>query len=112
MQYFYTFFLALSLSSTSTKVLAQDSVKENNRQYPDEFVRDYNRECVQTSITEGLEETEAQQLCGCTLDKFQSQYSLEEFKQLTAASVNYKQAEATLVEVGQVCFEEILYSQE
>lgn len=118
MQHFYTSCLTLILLLTSTNVLAitkskegDDAERSRSDRYPDEFVRDYNQECVQTSMTEGLAETEAQQLCDCTLNRFQSKYSLEEFKQITAASVNDKTAETTLVEVGQVCFEEILYGE-
>lgn len=110
MQSFYSFLLAWSFMATGGIASAQSSsTSSDSHQYPDEFKQDYARECIQTSMTEGLAETEAKQLCNCTISKFQSQYSLEEFQQLTAASVKDKQAEMTLVEVGQVCFEQMLY---
>ena len=79
--------------------------------YPAEFVRDYSNECVQTSMAEGLEEIEANNLCECTIQEFQQQYTLEEFKALTAASATDETAENTLLEVGQLCFESMLYEQ-
>lgn len=112
MQYFYSSLLALSLLATGATVSAQTSIEsKDSHQYPDEFIQDYTQECMQTSMTEGLAEAEAKQLCDCTINKFQSQYSLAEFKQLTTASIADKQAETTLVEVGQVCFEQILYEE-
>lgn len=78
-------------------------------QYPAEFIQSYNQECLQTSMKEGLAEAEAKSLCDCTISEFERQYSLTEFKRLTAAAATDKTAETTLVEVGQFCFEQILY---
>lgn len=112
MQYFYSAFLALSLIITGNIASAENLIKSSDaNQYPEEFVQEYATECIQTSMGEGLAATEAEQLCDCTINKFQSQYELEEFKQLTVDSLNDQNAEATLVEVGQVCFEQILYEQ-
>ena len=112
MKYIYFGLLTLTLLATSSMAVAESSInpKKNNK-YPAEFMQDYAQECIQTSMGEGLDETEAQKLCDCTINEFQRQYSLEEFKQLTTASTTDEQAENTLVEVGQVCFEEILYEQ-
>ncbi|MEO1672737.1 MAG: hypothetical protein AAFR77_18495, partial [Cyanobacteria bacterium J06631_2] len=78
---------------------------------PAEFVQQYQQECVQTSIAEGLEEVEAQRLCNCTIKEFQQQYALEEFQQLTVASATDKESETALVDVGQFCFEQLLYEE-
>ncbi len=80
-------------------------------QYPAEFVQDYNQECIQTSMEEGLAEIEAKRLCDCTINEFERQYNLAEFRNLTAASTTDKEAETALIEVGQFCFEQILYEQ-
>jgi hypothetical protein len=90
---------------------AQNPTSNTRQPYPAQFVRDYSNECLQTSMAEGLEELEARQLCQCTLDEFQKQYSLQEFKKLTAASATDKTAENSLIEVGQLCFESLLYEQ-
>ncbi len=78
-------------------------------QYPQDYVQDYLQECIQTSMTEGLVEEDAQTLCNCTLNKFQQQYSLTEFKQLATASQTDESAANTLIEVGELCFEAILF---
>jgi hypothetical protein len=112
MQYLYSSLLMLSFLSINSIALAKENLGSNAiEKYPPEFVQDYSQECLQTSMLEGLEAPEARKLCRCTIDKFQNQYTLEEFKQLTAKSATDQTAENTLVEVGQVCFEQILYEQ-
>ena len=108
----YSCLLVLCLFATGKYIAhAENKVSAKGETYPAEFVRDYSNECLQTSMGEGLEETEARQLCQCTINEFQKQYSLQEFKQLTAASARDKTAENTLIAVGQFCFESLLYEQ-
>ncbi len=108
MKYVYSSLFTLSFLAVGSLTVV--NAKETH-QYPAEFVQNYNQECIQTSMGEGLDEVGAKKLCKCTLNKFQQQYSLEEFKKLTAASATDQQAQNNLVEVGQVCFEQILYEQ-
>ena len=111
-QYFIFPLSALFLFTLGGVAVAEGSTNaEETNQYPAEFVRDYQQECMQTSLKEGLAEAEAKDLCSCTIDEFSRQYSLEEFKQLTAASATDKASETALVEVGQFCFEQILYAE-
>ena len=112
MQYFSLSLVSLALLSFNGVAIAQEPSQEQAaNQYPAEFVRNYNQECIQTSLGEGLAEAEAKQLCSCTIEEFEQQYNLEEFQELTAASATDQQAETALVEVGQFCFEQILYEQ-
>ena len=112
MQYFVSILFGLSLLTIDRVAFAGGTVKKQPaHQYPAEFVRDYNQECLQTSLDEGLAEPEAKNLCDCTLDEFERQYSLEEFQQLTSASATDSEAETALIEVGQFCFEQTLYEQ-
>ena len=110
MKHYHSWLLALSTIVTVNLAMS-NSIKAEDSKYPEEFVQQYQAECVPTSVAEGLSEEEAEKLCECTLNKFQSQYQLEEFQQLTIDSLEDEQAEAVLVEVGQVCFEEMLYEQ-
>ena len=105
---FYFSLLALPLLMTNAVMAQTDS---NSNRYPQEFLAQYASECMQTSMAEGLAEAEAKTLCDCTINKFQNKYELEEFKQLTIDSAQDENAKATLIEVGQVCFEQILYEQ-
>ena len=102
----------LSLLLPAQVLLAEGSTNpQESNQYPAEFVSDYQEECLQTSLEEGLAAAEAKDLCSCTIDEFSRQYTLEEFKQVTAASATDKAAETALVEVGQFCFEQLLYAE-
>ncbi|AFZ35609.1 hypothetical protein Sta7437_2057 [Stanieria cyanosphaera PCC 7437] len=94
----------------SLLAVAQDNQSQlQTNTYPPEYISEYLQNCVKTSMQEGLLEPEAKTLCDCTLKKFQQKYTLEEFKQLTAASQTDQTASDALVEVGQLCFETILY---
>ena len=107
MKYFYCL---LSLSLFSGVAVAQETTNPAPANlYSAEFIEDYDRECIETSMSEGLAQTDAQNLCDCTIEEFQRQYSMEEFQQLTLASATDEEAETALVEVGQFCFEQILY---
>lgn len=112
MQYFIFSLSALLLIIPGKIVVAESSANaQEANQFPAEFVRNYHQECMQTSLEEGLAEAEAKNLCSCTIEEFSRQYSLEEFKKLTAASATDQAAETTLVEVGQFCFEQLLYAE-
>ncbi len=112
MHQFYSSLLVLCLliPTSNTIATAENSTNSDvGEAYPAEFLRDYSSECIQTSMAEGLGEIEAQNLCQCTIDEFQQQYSLQEFQDLTAAAATDETAENTLIEVGQLCFESMLY---
>ena len=110
MKYFYSSLLSLSL--LSGVAVAEGSIDSTTaNQYSTSFIQDYNQECIQTSMSEGLAQIDAQKLCDCTISEFQRQYSMEEFQQLTLASATDEEAETALVEVGQFCFEQILYEE-
>lgn len=110
MKYFFS--LLGILFAFNGVALAEGTVnRQPANKYPADFVRDYNRECLQTSLNEGLTEPEAKRLCDCTIAEFERQYTLKEFQQLTTASATDPEAETALIEVGQFCFEQILYEQ-
>lgn len=112
MEYFLSPLFSLVIFIPGSMAIADSSLNNPEaHQYPGEFVQSYNQECMQTSIEEGLAQTEAKRLCDCTIEEFERQYSLVEFQQLTAASASDKASENTLVEVGQFCFEQILYEE-
>ncbi len=100
------------LTINNVAIAASKEVKSGVvESYPPEFVADYAQECIQTSVGEGLSEPEAENLCQCTIRQFQQQYTLKEFKELTAAAATDETANNSLIEVGQICFETILYEE-
>jgi hypothetical protein len=111
MKYFFYPLFGCFLFTISVAVAGGSANAQKAHQYPADFLQGYNQECMRTSMGEGLEEAEAKRLCNCTIKEFQRQYSLTEFQRLTAASATDKTSEATLIEVGQSCFEQILYEE-
>lgn len=113
MQYLSYFLFSLFVFVAGGSAVAESSVEGKQAgQYPPEFRQEYQRECLQTSIEEGLAEPEAKRLCECTMGEFERQYSLNDFKQLTIAAATDEASETALVEVGQFCFEQILYEEQ
>ncbi len=101
--------LFLCLGSLSSLESVAANIKETPQEYPPEYTQKYLRDCQATSRKEGLAEIESKKLCNCTLREFQKQYSLVEFKQLNVTAQNDRNASDKLIEVGQFCFEELLY---
>jgi hypothetical protein len=71
--------------------------------------QDYHKTCRQRATAEGLPPDVAQDLCNCTIKKFQSQYTLNQFQALVKKATNDKNSQRTLTQVGEACFEEVLY---
>ncbi len=84
---------------------------QTNQEYPQEYSQNYLQECKATAMTEGLPDIEAETLCNCTLREFQQKYTLDEFKDLNKRSETDTTASDALVEVGEFCFEEILFEE-
>ena len=112
MQYFFYSLVSLLLFTSARVAVAEGSTdSQPAEQYSAEFVQSFNQECIETSLAEGLGEAEAKTLCDCTINEFERQYSQTEFQQLTAAAATDTAAETALIEVGQFCFEQILYAE-
>ncbi len=113
MNKFYICCLTISLLTINSVAIAATNAAKSGavEAYPPEFLEDYAQECIQTSVGEGLSEPEAKTLCQCTIREFQQQYTLKEFKELTAAAETDETANNSLIEVGQICFESILYEE-
>ena len=105
-----TFIVSQGISLTFSIFLIVPALAEStSHTYPPEYIQQYMKDCIATSMTEGLAEPEAKKLCDCTLAEFQQQYSLEAFKELNAKSETDEMAANKLIEVGELCFEELLY---
>ncbi|WP_157867445.1 hypothetical protein [Gloeothece citriformis] len=70
---------------------------------------DYRKQCMQQARGQGLSGDIAEDLCNCTIAKFQSQYNFSQFRALVVKSQNDRNAARTLTEVGETCFDQILY---
>jgi len=84
-------------------VFAQETPLTPKHEYPQDFITQYMEDCREMAIAEGLLPEDAEIVCTCTLDRFQQQYSYEEYQQLP---------QETKEEVGYDCFDELLYEEE
>ncbi len=105
----WNFFIPLSLATLASLGAVAAPTKKAVTEYPPEYSQKYLQDCQKTSVKEGLEEIDANKLCRCTLREFQQKYTLAEFQQLNTAAETDQNASNQLIEVGQLCFEELLY---
>jgi hypothetical protein len=71
----------------------------------------YRKECLQRVTRQGLRGQVAQDICNCVITKFRSRYSIAQFRDLIQKSKTNKAAARTLSDVGEACFEEVLYEE-
>ncbi len=69
----------------------------------------YEEKCLVESQNEGLSKESAQTVCKCTISEFRNKYTTEKFKQLTQQVNNNRKVARELREVGEMCFEKILF---
>ncbi|MDJ0533956.1 MAG: hypothetical protein QNJ70_15960 [Xenococcaceae cyanobacterium MO_207.B15] len=101
--------LPLSVITLVFSAIVTKTTKGVSEAYSPEYAEKYLQDCQETSMEEGLGEFEAKRLCDCTLREFQQKYTLAEFQQLNSAAATDETASNQLIEVGQFCFEELLY---
>ncbi|MFW6359948.1 MAG: hypothetical protein ACOC0N_12145 [Chroococcales cyanobacterium] len=75
-------------------------------QYAQKEANAYLSSCQESAVDAGLGQQQAQTLCQCTLNKLQSRYSAEEFRQLRQR-VNQGERPKVFTEVGMTCFVEL-----
>jgi hypothetical protein len=107
---YYSIF-AIALLETSLSLAIQSPALANKASSDRTSFEDYKQECLRRSNQEKLPQDVAQDLCNCTIKKFQSQYTLEEFRALVKKSQNNTVAAENLSAVGEACFEEVLYEE-
>ena len=70
---------------------------------------DYQKDCIQRARQQGLTQDVAVDVCNCTIKKFRSLYSLPQFQAIVKKSKTDKVTARKLSEVGEACFDAILY---
>ena len=75
--------------------------------YPQDFAETYQASCQFNAVTKGLSQEQSKILCDCTLNQFQSKYTLEKFQKLLKESKKEKTSE-DLIEVGEICAEKLI----
>ncbi|NET24376.1 hypothetical protein [Okeania sp. SIO1I7] len=96
----YCSLLVSEAKSQTPKLLSQN-------EYPQDFTEAYQASCKINAVTKGLSTEQAETLCDCTLNQFQSKYTLEEFQKLMNKAAKEETPEE-LIEVGEICAEELI----
>lgn len=71
----------------------------------------YKQECLKQSQKEGLPPAAAETVCNCVINDFRKRYNPVEFKKLTEQAKTNRSVAQKLREVGETCFEEVLYEE-
>ena len=114
--------LSVVSASMTTDVLAQSQksgfnqqqciqnlVKEGLKSTQASVWCNYQQECLSESQKEGLPLESANSVCQCTISEFRNKYTTETFKELTQQVNSNKKVARELREVGEMCFEKILF---
>ncbi|NES78318.1 MULTISPECIES: hypothetical protein [unclassified Okeania] len=96
----YCSLLVSEAKSQTPKLLSQN-------EYPQDFTEVYQASCKINAVTKGLSTEQAETLCDCTLNQFQSKYTLEKFQKLMNKAAKEETPEE-LIEVGEICAEELI----
>lgn len=76
-------------------------------QYPQQLVNAYLSGCKQRSIQEGLTQQQATSVCQCTINQFQSRYSVDQFLKMYSQAQKAKEPPDEFVDIGLDCAERI-----
>ncbi len=107
-----TTFLLTTLLLPTILGLTSILAETEPNQYPQEFVADYMNNCTKSATTRGLPPEMAPELCSCTIAKFQTQYTVDQFAQLRQqADENEPEVVDNFQEVGFECLESMLYEE-
>jgi hypothetical protein len=71
----------------------------------------YQVECLEESQAEGLPKEAAKSVCDCTINDYMKKYNIQEFQRLTTQAKTNPDIKAQLREVGEICFENLLYEE-
>ncbi len=69
----------------------------------------YHRDCMARVQKQGLKADIAKDVCNCTMGRFKTQYNLQQFNAIVQKSKTDKAAARQLANVGEACFEKVLY---
>ena len=96
----YCSFLVSEAKSQTPKLISQN-------EYPQDFAEAYQASCKINAVTKGLSTEQAETLCDCTLNQFQSKYTLEKLQKLINKAAN-KETPEELIEIAEICAQELI----
>ena len=103
-----TFFWGFGLAPVSPFAQNYTSQPKPKDHYPQKIVKAYLNGCSQRSVQEGLTQQQAEIVCQCTINRFQSQYSFDQFLKLYTQAQKTKESPDEFVDVGIDCATQLL----
>lgn len=86
-------------------------VKEGVAKNQAEIWCSYEAECLVRSQKEGLPLDSAKNVCDCSIKEFRKRYTADKFKQLNEQAKTNQEIANQLREVGETCFENLLFAE-
>ncbi|MGD1807874.1 hypothetical protein ACP6PL_20900 [Dapis sp. BLCC M126] len=80
---------------------------QDKNEYPQDFAEAYQASCQFNAVAKGLPGEQSEILCNCTLNQFQSKYTLAKFQKLLEESAK-EETPDELIEVGELCAEKLI----
>ena len=87
----------------------QEMTKEGLSADQAEVWCNYKQDCLKRSLKEGLSLDAAESVCNCAINEFRESYSPQQFKEVTQQAETDRAVAEKLQEVGEACFEDILF---
>ena len=89
----------------------QEMTKEGLSADKAEVWCNYKQDCLKRSLQEGLPPDAAESVCNCAINEFRKRYSPQQFKNVTQQAETDGAVAEKLQEVGEACFEDILFEE-
>ena len=100
-------FFSVSPHASNASVLVPQILAKDSS---DAFEK-YRKQCLERVRREGLRGEVGNELCNCVISQFRSRYSIAEFQQLLQQAKQDKTAARKLSQIGESCFDSVLYEE-
>lgn len=100
-------YTGLPAAKAESQVPQQIAQSNQGNRYPKNLIDDYMKSCRQSAVKQGVSQQQAEQLCACTINRFQAQFTLDQFKALTLQAQQTGETPEVFTEIGVACAEQL-----
>lgn len=97
----------LPAAKAESQVPQQIAQSNQGNRYPQNFINDYMKSCRQSAVKQGVSQQQADQLCTCTINRFQSRFTLDQFRALRQQAQQTRETPEVFTEIGLACAEQL-----
>jgi hypothetical protein len=95
-------------SAEAQSKIPQNLAQRPPNRYPQNFINDYMRSCRQSAVKQGVSQQMAEKLCTCTINRFQSRFTLDQFKALSRQARQNGEPPEVFTQIGEACAEQLI----